>query len=557
MAPSWDSTVYDLCARNLLQGGVHYRDTFDTNLPGVVWIHVAARGLLGWRSEILQIVDLIFFTGIVFLFLQFLGPECTRLNVRIWAAVALFSYYLSLPDNCHCQRDTWMMLFALAALFLRWRQVQRLRNNPIPKGVLGWALLEGICWGAGFWIKPFVAVPALIAWLTGLLLVRGSKPGFTYSLALDTPGLLAGGLLAGAAGVTWLLASGTWPYFYEVMFDWNQEYYQSSRTLPRLVPLLVALVQFRPWSLVHLVAVPVALIMVWRGLAKRHSVLNPLSNLDARVLLATFYLAWLAQGMCLQMAHQYVFATTILPALAVLAAWGGLPGRSITGRLIVVVFIAFVAINYPVLRPERLSCWTRCLREGSTSELRDILSLEPPTLAQIAKVERERGPIYLRGQLGQVDWVDLGRVATFLRGQGVSDKDLLCFHDSPHALYLEMNLEPPTRFFHFNLVLRVFPQRREAIRHELNAGTQKYIVSDLRAIKKMTHRPLSLSYKPLGLPPDFPPSLVHLFPWYEPVVFHAGRYLVHRMTQPIRKSSLDFPEEPTGVIGDTFFYPSH
>src|SRR5262249_34929193 len=152
MAPSWDSTVYDLCARNLLRGGVHYRDTFDTNLPRVVWIHVALRWLLGWRSETLQIVDLIFFTGIVFLFLQFLrqqNSEPNVPNVGIWTAVAFFSYYLSLPDNCHCQRDTWMMLFALAALFLRLRQVRRLCNDPAPRNVLGWALVEGLCWGAG------------------------------------------------------------------------------------------------------------------------------------------------------------------------------------------------------------------------------------------------------------------------------------------------------------------------------------------------------------------------------------------------------------------------
>jgi hypothetical protein len=107
-----------------------------------------------------------------------------------------------------------------------------------------------------------------------------------------------------------------------------------------------------------------------------------------------------------------------------------------------------------------------------------------------------------------------------------------------------MNLEPPTRYFHFNLVLRVFPQHREAIRRELNAGAQRYVVSDLRAIREMTQRPISLSYEPLGLPPDFPPALAHLFPWYEPVVFHAGRYLVHRMTQPVGKFFPDSPRQP-------------
>src|SRR5262249_36124668 len=33
--PLWaDSALYDTCAMTVLRGGVHYRDTFDTNLPG-------------------------------------------------------------------------------------------------------------------------------------------------------------------------------------------------------------------------------------------------------------------------------------------------------------------------------------------------------------------------------------------------------------------------------------------------------------------------------------------------------------------------------------------
>lgn len=48
MAPSWDSTHYDLVARRVLRGGTMYRDTFDTNPPGIVWVHMAVRASLGW-----------------------------------------------------------------------------------------------------------------------------------------------------------------------------------------------------------------------------------------------------------------------------------------------------------------------------------------------------------------------------------------------------------------------------------------------------------------------------------------------------------------------------
>ena len=42
--PVWvDVTYHDLSAWNVLHGGVHYRDVFETNLPGMVWLHAAIR----------------------------------------------------------------------------------------------------------------------------------------------------------------------------------------------------------------------------------------------------------------------------------------------------------------------------------------------------------------------------------------------------------------------------------------------------------------------------------------------------------------------------------
>src|SRR5712692_3196119 len=57
--PLWaDVTLYDLAARSVLRGGVHYRDIFDTNLPGMLWLHLAVRAALGWSTEALRLVDI-------------------------------------------------------------------------------------------------------------------------------------------------------------------------------------------------------------------------------------------------------------------------------------------------------------------------------------------------------------------------------------------------------------------------------------------------------------------------------------------------------------------
>src|SRR5262245_5988725 len=56
-APGLDATLYDMAARSVLRGGVHYREIFDTNLPGMVWLHVLVRGAFGWSSEAIRAVD--------------------------------------------------------------------------------------------------------------------------------------------------------------------------------------------------------------------------------------------------------------------------------------------------------------------------------------------------------------------------------------------------------------------------------------------------------------------------------------------------------------------
>src|SRR5215471_2991835 len=52
-----DILMYDLCARRVLAGDVHYRDLLETNFPGIVWAHMAIRSLFGWRPEVLRAAD--------------------------------------------------------------------------------------------------------------------------------------------------------------------------------------------------------------------------------------------------------------------------------------------------------------------------------------------------------------------------------------------------------------------------------------------------------------------------------------------------------------------
>ena len=49
----------------MLRGGVLYRDAWDNNLPGAVWVHCGVRGLFGDRSEVLRGFDLVVVGGVI------------------------------------------------------------------------------------------------------------------------------------------------------------------------------------------------------------------------------------------------------------------------------------------------------------------------------------------------------------------------------------------------------------------------------------------------------------------------------------------------------------
>jgi hypothetical protein len=502
-----DATLYDLCARNLLRGGVHYRDTFDTNLPGMVWLHAAIRGLCGWRFEVLRAFDLLFFAATVGFLVHWINPAERPRAVRVWTAFVLCLFYLLTPETCHCQRDCWALAPALLALTMRRRYLEQEAETAWP--VMARAGLEGICWGIAVWIKPFVFVPALCCWIFTAAQAWHTRAA-RRALWADALGLLAGGVTVGALGLAWLWASGAWPYCWEVLLEWNPEYLRmNAHVLPWHWRLRHWGLVFFPWSLVHFLAVPVALTTVW--LARKRRLDEP-----ARALGAVFYLGWLTQALTLQVQHDYVLCSTVLPALGVLAAWGRLPGRGLAGWAVVGLFFGALALfRYPVLGPERMNWWGDCWRAGSTPEVRDALALS-------------------RGGYVPTDWHSLEAVAVFLQGQGVGDGELTCMHDSTHPLYLRLGVEPSTRYFEFNVILFGLPSRHAQICRELSSSRQHWVVADLLA----TGLPRAEALKEIpggtpALPPAFPKAMAEVFPWNEPVVFRAGRYTVHKVTGPV------------------------
>jgi hypothetical protein len=550
--PLWvDVTHYDLCARNLLEGGVPYRDAFDTNLPGIVWLQASIRFLVGWSSEAIRIVDILIYTAIVGLFLSLLAKMGRSWAVRAWTAVVLYAYYLTTSEMCHCQRDMWMLLPTLLALHLRYRQMVGLAGSTRSgKNTASWAAVEGFCWGLAFWIKPFVAIPALLCWLISALWLRRARGTSFGLLAADTAGLLGGALIAGGLGIAWLLGSGTWPYFWEVMLEWNPEYRAAfSSPAFRRSRILDWAFEYFPWSLVHLLAIPLAVAILWRAVvrpdfSRELGVPPQVTGPDPQPLLASLYLGWLGQAVALQYPHDYVLAPTLLPALVLIAGRIRLGAEAAERRLwvgagvfLIGIWGALMATHYPVFAPrwlglwiryfqsQRLALWARCLQEGSTPKIRDTLAL---------------GPAY-----GRVDWQDLERVAAYLRSQNVRDGELECFNDTTHPLYLELGVKPSTRFFQFSMAVNAFINHREQIRCELQSHRPRFIVSDLYMARFVVkHQEMGVSWnwiraqKPgpvSAFTIPVPKGTLFFYPMTEPAVFLAGRYVVLRARGPVSR----------------------
>jgi len=516
--PVWvDVTYHDVSAWNVLHGGTHYRDVFETNLPGMVWVHAVLRPLIGWSQEAIRVADLIVLAAVTFLLSRFARELGATLSQRLWLAVAVAVFYLFETEFIHVQRDGWMLLPATLAAWLRYRQLKS------PSLVV--AALEGVCWGAAVWIKPHVLVPALFVWLASWNFVPAR------GMVRATGGMIVGGLLAGAAGTAWLVRTNTWGPMWDVLLNWNGEYYQWT-VQGVLDKIRIATTYFPPFSLLHFVAVPLAVI----GMFRRRP------DLAARGVLCALYLGWLAQATIIQKEFDYAHSPPTILGLAVLACHGLPVGPVFLAWCLLGSAVTHYAGDQPVLQafraakkatyrmtvpdhaildPARLGVWGRAWTDDSM-ELKDRLT-------------------YYRNIHCAPDWADLKRVEEFLRSKRVGDRDVVCWHDSTHPLYVWLDVKPGLRYPHVMTAMK-FRSKLPAIRAETFASPAKYAVADMVPCGYLVPGGFPAP-PPAGLidrvPEYFPAWGATTYPWNQRPVFRAGRYFVFEITTPA--GEIEFP----------------
>jgi hypothetical protein len=539
--PLWvDTTYHDLSARNILWGGTHYRDIFETNLPGMVWLHALVRPIIGWSSEAIRAADFVVVGASIVLLCLWVKRIGLGRAGQAWLLAASFLFYLFESEFIHCQRDGWMLLPTVLGLHLRGRQLAR-ASEAAPSRLYAFAVLEGTLWASAIWIKPHAVVPALCVWLVGARALAGLSARKAFC---DFLGLLTGGLLIGGAGTAWLVATGTWPHMWDVLLNWNPEYYKWT---PEELDgrLAMVIMYFAPWSLVHFVALPLAFVALLRARVWNWgpSPGLPPARRD-QALLAGLYLGWFAEAVFLQKTFHYSQAPVHLIALALLAAQRWPVGPVFIGWCLIggalnecraaasptswlnrfeeikpYTFQQLVP-RHKLLNQAWSGFWWTCVTRGSSPEIKDDIGL-------------------YAGAHCAPNWTELDQVRKFLQTLDLQDRELVCWDDTTHPLYLDLNIRPGIRFMHVNTSLD-FRSKRPVIRQELINSGHQYVVSDM-AVLHYAYPFSDREDASLELPNDFPCFCRDVYPWNQPIVAKFGRYCVHRIEKPIGAIRIPYP----------------
>jgi hypothetical protein len=558
-----DSTFFDVCVQVVLSGKRPYDELFLHGPPGMLWPYTLIRSVAGWRVETLRAADI----TIVMLELAL----CVSLGLRgpgqaagrLWTFAILLGFYMSTTEWSHCETDVWMFLPAMLALYLRIKRVQQLkRGKETGTGMLG-AILEGVLWGLAFLMKPYVIIPAALAWLWGTaVLIRTGMPA--RRMIFDLAVVVSGGLLVGAGTVAWLVVSGNWRGFWNAL-SWNQDYLERRMYLvARYKPMIEKL---WPWSLVQLAAIPAALHAIarqWKGREDENGLV--------RSIMSAAYLGFVFEANLLQQQFDYHLVPVVFLGIALLAGarflrmyvalgfaiwvvtsflcWRLIPnekhhifwgeqlqsaiwpgaiiafcwfaGDRVIRPIVVIACLAWLVVHHPLLDAEKRAVWRQVWHEGSTPQVRNVLNEEEHSAA---------------------DWVELGNVAHYLRKQEVGDRELLCYSFSAVPLYIALHVQPATRFVLLWSVTEYFRHHRTDIARDVADSPVRFVVNDLRFYftddevrrlapegKKLTFEELAAAQRKLH--PEVKPPLSDLrgrFPWTEPIVFHAGKYIVHKV----------------------------
>ncbi len=223
-----DQSIYALVAREMLHGGMPYKDAFDFKPPGIFLVYAVARALFGADQSGIRVLEVFSLCGSAWL-LVVLSKRHFRTSTAGWIAAAITSQLHAQLDFWHtAQPETFGGTLTLAALFIA----------PIgtftPPGserrvILRWIAVGALFGGAGLMKPPLAGAAAIVALTRSAQLFYAARATASVGSSVKTILLpilagAVGGLLPIALVGVWFDSTGAMPDLKEVLFVFTPYY---------------------------------------------------------------------------------------------------------------------------------------------------------------------------------------------------------------------------------------------------------------------------------------------------------------------------------------------
>jgi len=303
---TYDQALFAMGGEHVLEGGLLYRDFWDTKQPGVFWFFALAMRLFGPSEEGVHLLELIWFTAFAAVLIGALRRAFEHRWGPVAAALLVVGFYWAITRDWHMTQPEGLAQFPLFVAL--WFALEASRGGP---GTLPRWLLAGFAAGVVGVLKLLlVALPAVffVVVLAGRWL--DPRPGKPRDLLLAVAGLAIGFALPVGAMLAALAAQGLLP---DAWYTWV--------VFPRWVSARIHGLPLRAWEeTFHWFVrtwsplLAIAVVGAWTGLRGRQAMFTRL------------LLAWLAAAIPLMLAQKFsgweYHLMLILAPLGLLAARG-------------------------------------------------------------------------------------------------------------------------------------------------------------------------------------------------------------------------------------------
>ncbi len=262
---TWDQAMFAMGGERVLDGGLLYRDYWDTKQPGIFWFFAAGMRLFGASEAGPHALEVAWFAA----FAAALVALARRFFQHRWgaglAALIVTGFYWAVTEDWHQTQPEGLVaipMFVSVALAL---DASRRERGAFPR----W-LVAGLAAGViGAFKLLLVAIPA-VCWLASLARrARDPRPGAARDLAVGVAGLALGLALPLAATAGALAAQGVWAEAWRAWVVFPREVGERIEGLP-----LRALRETFTWCLERWTPLlPLAAVGAWTGLRGRNAAL--------------------------------------------------------------------------------------------------------------------------------------------------------------------------------------------------------------------------------------------------------------------------------------------